>query len=368
MKQVMIEIKGATMDFRRERGGSNSLKEFLLNLVKGKLHYDRFRAVDGVTAEIKKGEVVGIIGRNGAGKSTLLKMIAGVLTPTAGKIRLHGNIAPMLELGAGFDHDLTARENIYLNGAILGYSRKFLDDRIENIIDFAELRDFIDQPVRTFSSGMMMRLAFSIATQVDPEILIVDEILSVGDSHFRQKSEGRMREMMSGGTTVLMVSHVLGQIRSLCDRVIWLDHGRVVMDGDAKTVCDAYEGLIDFDNAPRFEIGRHMDDIQRVAMYGDNWLPPDGSYKIKTGPMGLVSGNLRCPFGDLSGEETVSISLEGNEGDPPTVIAVNEEHISFEVKGKPDTVLTVYIRSNFYRVVDGDERRLSVVLEDTDGN
>ncbi len=368
MKQVMIEIKGATMDFRRERGGSNSLKEFLLNLVKGKLHYDRFRAVDGVTAEIKKGEVVGIIGRNGAGKSTLLKMIAGVLTPTAGKICLHGNIAPMLELGAGFDHDLTARENIYLNGAILGYSRKFLDDRIENIIDFAELRDFIDQPVRTFSSGMMMRLAFSIATQVDPEILIVDEILSVGDSHFRQKSEGRMREMMSGGTTVLMVSHVLGQIRSLCDRVIWLDHGRVVMDGDAKTVCDAYEGLIDFDNAPRFEIGRHMDDIQRVAMYGDNWLPPDGSYKIKTGPMGLVSGNLRCPFGDLSGEETVSISLEGNEGNPPTVIAVNEEHISFEVKGTPDTVLTVYIRSNFYRVVDGDERRLSVVLEDTDGN
>lgn len=368
MKEVMIEINGATMDFRRERGGSNSLKEFIVNLLKGKLRYDRFRAVDGVTASIRRGEVVGIIGRNGAGKSTLLKMIAGVLTPTDGKIRLYGNIAPMLELGAGFDHDLTARENIYLNGAILGYSRKFIDERIENIIDFAELRDFIDQPVRTFSSGMMMRLAFSIATQVDPEILIVDEILSVGDSHFRQKSEGRMREMMGGGTTVLMVSHVLGQIRNLCDRVIWLDHGRVVMDGDAKTVCDAYEGLIDFDNAPRFEIGRHMDDIQRVAMYGDNWLPPEGSYKIKTGPMGLVSGNLRCPFGDLTGEETVSVSLEGNEENPPTVIKVNEEHISFEVKGAPDTVLTVYVRSNFYRMTDGDERRLSVVLEDTDGN
>ena len=368
MKEVMIEIQGATMDFRRERGGGNSLKEFIVNLLKGKLRYDRFRAVDGVSAAIKKGEVVGIIGRNGAGKSTLLKMIAGVLTPTDGKIRLHGNIAPMLELGAGFDHDLTAKENIYLNGAILGYSRKFIDDRMDAIIDFAELRDFIDQPVRTFSSGMMMRLAFAIATQVDPEILIVDEILSVGDSHFRQKSEGRMREMMSGGTTVLMVSHVLGQIRSLCDRVIWLDHGRVVMDGDAKTVCDAYEGLIDFDNAPKFEIGRHMDDIQRITMYPDNWLPPEGSYKIKTGPMGLVSGNLRCPFNDLTGEELISISLEGSEGTPPTVIRVTEEHMSFEVKGKPNTVLTVYIKSNFYRQNGNDERKLSVVLEDTDGN
>ena len=365
MKQTMIEIKGATMDFRRERGGGRSLKEFIVNLLKGKLRYDRFRAVDGVTAEIKKGEVVGIIGRNGAGKSTLLKMIAGVLTPTDGSIRLHGNIAPMLELGAGFDHDLTARENIYLNGAILGYSRKFIDERFENIVDFAELRDFIDQPVRTFSSGMLMRLAFAIATQVDPEILIVDEILSVGDSHFRQKSEGRMREMMGGGTTVLMVSHVLGQIRSLCDRVIWLDHGHVVMDGDTKTVCDAYEGLIDFDNAPTFEIGCHMDDIARVTMYPDNWLPPDGSYKIKTGKMGLVSGNLRCPFGDLTGEETITVSLD--EG-APTVIRVTEEYMSFEVKGAPDTVVTVHIRSNFYRKPEKDSRNLSVVLEDTDGN
>ena len=337
MKQTMIEIKGATMDFRRERGGGRSLKEFIVNLLKGKLRYDRFRAVDGVTAEIKKGEVVGIIGRNGAGKSTLLKMIAGVLTPTDGSIRLHGNIAPMLELGAGFDHDLTARENIYLNGAILG----------------------------TFSSGMLMRLAFAIATQGDPEILIVDEILAVGDSHFRQKSEGRMREMMGGGTTVLMVSHVLGQIRSLCDRVIWLDHGHVVMDGDTKTVCDAYEGLIDFDNAPTFEIGCHMDDIARVTMYPDNWLPPDGSYKIKTGKMGLVSGNLRCPFGDLTGEETITVSLD--EG-APTVIRVTEEYMSFEVKGAPDTVVTVHIRSNFYRKPEKDSRNLSVVLEDTDGN
>jgi len=368
MEQVMIEINNATMDFRRESGGSNSLKEFVVRLLKGKLQYDRFRAVDGVTAQIKKGEVCGIIGRNGAGKSTLLKMIAGVLSPTDGSIRIHGKIAPMLELGAGFDQELTAKENIYLNGAILGYSRDFIRERFDQIVDFAELREFVDQPVRTFSSGMMMRLAFSIATQVDPEILIVDEILSVGDSHFRQKSEGRMRQMMSGGTTVLMVSHVLGQIRSMCDRVIWLDHGKVVMDGDAKTVCDAYEGLIDFDNAPKFEIGHHMDDIQRILMYPDNWLPPEGSYKIKTGPMGLVSGNLRCPFDDLTGKEKISISLDCNEDEEPIVIRVTEEHLSFEVKGKPDTVVTVHIKSNFHRSPGKDERKLSVVLEDTDGN
>ena len=364
----MIEIKNATMDFRLEQESTNSLKEFLLKLVKGKLKYDHFRAVDGVSAEIKKGEVCGIIGRNGAGKSTLLKMIAGVLTATSGSIKINGNIAPMLELGAGFDMDLTAKENIYLNGAILGYSKEFLDEKFDDIVEFAELREFINQPVRTFSSGMMMRLAFSIATQVDPEILIVDEILSVGDSHFRQKSEGRMRKMMSGGTTVLMVSHVLGQIRSMCDKVIWLDHGRVVMYGDTKTVCDAYEGLIDFDNAPKFEIGRTMDDIQRVTMYPDNWLPPRASYKIKTGPLGLVSGSLYFPFSDFKGNEKIRISLDCNKDEEPVTIKVNEEHTSFEVKGTPNTVVTVLIESNFSRFNGNDQRELSIVLEDTDGN
>ena len=364
----MIQIKNATMDFRLEHDNTNSLKEFMLKLVKGKLRYDHFRAVDGVTADIKRGEVCGIIGRNGAGKSTLLKMIAGVLTPTSGSIKINGNIAPMLELGAGFDQDLTAKENIYLNGAILGYSREFLDKRFDDIVEFAELKDFINQPVRTFSSGMMMRLAFSIATQVDPEILIVDEILSVGDSHFKQKSEGRMRQMMGGGTTVLMVSHVLPQIRSMCDKVIWLDHGKVVMYGDTKTVCDAYEGLIDFDNAPKFEIGRTMDDIQRITMYPDNWLPPQGSYKIKTGPLGLVSGSLLFPFSDLKGNEKIKISLDCNKDEEPITIAVTEEHTSFEIKGKPNTVVTVTIASNFSRKNGNDERNLSIVLESTDGN
>lgn len=368
MSEVMIDIQQATMDFRVQHENINSLKEFFVNLLKGKLQYDHFRAVDQVNIQIKRGEVCGIIGRNGAGKSTLLKMIAGVLAPTGGTIKTGGNIAPMLELGAGFDQDLTARENIYLNGAILGYSKEFLNKKFDNIVEFSELKTFIDQPVRTFSSGMMMRLAFSIATQIDPEVLIVDEILSVGDSHFRQKSERRMREMMGGGTTVLMVSHVLGQIRSMCDHVIWLDHGKVIMDGDAKTVCDAYEGLIDFDNAPKLEIGRRMEDIQRVNMYPDNWLPPQGSYKIKTGPMGLVSGSVRCPFNDLKGNEKVKVSLDCNPEAEPLTIRVNEEYMSFEIQGKPDTVVTVSIQSNFSRSSEADPRQLSVVLEDTDGN
>lgn len=368
MSDLMIDIQNATMDFCLEHSGARTLKEYAVNILKGKLQIEHFRAVDHVSIQIKPGEVCGIIGRNGAGKSTLLKMIAGVLTPTEGSIQVNGNIAPMLELGAGFDQELTARENVYLNGAIMGYSKAFLDEKFDKIVEFSELGSFIDQPIRTFSSGMMMRLAFSIATQINPEVLIVDEILSVGDSHFRQKSERRMREMMSSGTTVLMVSHVLGQIRSLCDHVVWLDHGKVVMDGDTRTVCDAYEGLIDFDNAPIFEIGRTMEDIQRVSMYQDNWLPPRGSYKIKTGPMGIVSGNLRCPFhNDLKGDEWVKVSLD-SDPEKGVKIRVTEEYFSFELQGTPDTVVTVSICSNFSRSSEADLRELSVVLEDTDGN
>ena len=190
--------------------------------------------------EVKKGEVVGFIGTNGAGKSTLLKLIAGVMKPTKGNIEIYGNICPMIELGAGFDMDLTARENIYLNGAVLGYTKSFIDEKFDEIVDFSELRDFLDVPVRNFSSGMVARLAFSIATIVDPEILIVDEILSVGDIAFQQKSEKKMRTMIGGGTTVLFVSHSIDQIKNLCDRVVWLDHGNVKQIGQAKEVCDAY--------------------------------------------------------------------------------------------------------------------------------
>lgn len=198
-------------------------------------------ALKNVSFTVRPGEVLGIIGRNGAGKSTILKVISGILKPTEGSVSVRGNIVPMLELGSGFDFDLTGRENIYLNGSILGYSRHFLDEKYDEIVSFSELGEFIEMPIRNYSSGMMMRLAFSIATVVNPEILIVDEILAVGDEAFQRKSRQRMLELMGGGTTVLFVSHSLDQIREMCDRVLWLDHGQIKMLGETKEVCDAYQ-------------------------------------------------------------------------------------------------------------------------------
>lgn len=236
----MIDVNNVVMDFRVQNEKINSFKEYIVNAMQGKITYKSFRALDGVNFHVEKGEVCGIVGRNGAGKSTLMKVIAGVLSPTGGNVEIKGNIAPMLELGAGFDQELSARENIFLNGAILGYSKEFLEEKYQEIVDFSELHEFINNPVRTFSSGMMMRLAFSIATVVEPEILIVDEILSVGDARFAKKSGDRMKELMAGGTTVIMVSHVIEQIRELCDRVIWLERGKIIMDGDPDIVCDEY--------------------------------------------------------------------------------------------------------------------------------
>ena len=236
----MIYVDNVTMNYRIQQENIKSIKEYLVNVLRGKISYKEFCALNQVNLHINRGEVCGIVGRNGAGKSTLLKVIAGVLTPTSGHVQINGNIAPMLELGAGFDQDLTAKENIFLNGAILGYSKKFLEEKYDDIIEFSELKDFIDQPVRTFSSGMMMRLAFSIATLVEPEVLIVDEILSVGDFMFQQKCHQRMEQMLSGGTTLLFVSHDINHVKQLCKRAIWIDHGHLRGDGPAEEVCNAY--------------------------------------------------------------------------------------------------------------------------------
>lgn len=238
---IMIRVSDVTMRFRMNNDKILSLKEFVTTALRGKLQYHNFTALEHVSFDVKKGETIGLIGRNGAGKSTLLKIISGIMKPTEGSVECHGNIVPMLELGSGFDMDLSGRENIYLNGAILGYTKPFLDEKFQEILDFSELGDFINIPIRNYSSGMLARLAFSIAAVVKPEILIVDEILTVGDAQFQEKSKRRMMELMSGGATVLLVSHNIKQVRELCSRAVWLEHGRVRAIGEAKKVCDMYE-------------------------------------------------------------------------------------------------------------------------------
>lgn len=237
---MTIRGTGISMRFKMSFDRVQTIKEYMVQLLHGKIKYEEFAALTDVNFSIENGEVVGIIGHNGAGKSTLLKIISGILKPTDGSIEVHGNIVPMLELGSGFDFDLTGRENVFLNGAILGYSEEFLKKKYDEIVSFSELGKFIEIPIRNYSSGMLMRLAFSIATVVNPDILIVDEILAVGDANFQSKSKARMMELMGGGTTVLFVSHSIEQIREMCDRVIWLDHGHVKMIGDTNEVCDRY--------------------------------------------------------------------------------------------------------------------------------
>lgn len=238
---MIIRANDISMRYLMTYDRIQSIKEYVVQLLRRKIKYEEFWALKNVSFEVERGEVVGIIGHNGAGKSTLLKVISGILKPTGGSLEVHGNVVPMLELGSGFDHDLTGRENIFLNGSILGYSEKYLKEKYEQIVEFSELGKFIDVPIRNYSSGMLMRLAFSIATVVQPEILIVDEILAVGDAAFQEKSKARMLELMSGGTTVLFVSHSLEQIREMCDRVIWLEHGQIKAIGATKKICDAYE-------------------------------------------------------------------------------------------------------------------------------
>lgn len=237
----VIEVKDVTMRFNMSKERVDSLKEYIIKLAKHQLKFEEFIALNDVSLSIKKGEVVGIVGLNGSGKSTLLKVISGILRPSSGTAEISGSISPLIELGAGFDFDLTARENVFLNGSVLGFSKETMTEKMDEIIDFAELRDFMDVAIKNFSSGMVARLGFSIATITRPDILIVDEILAVGDFLFQQKCEKRISEMMSGGTTVIIVSHSIEQIERLCSRVIWLEKGNIIMDGPTQEVCDLYK-------------------------------------------------------------------------------------------------------------------------------
>ena len=242
-KDPIIEVDHVSMHFNMAADNINSIREYLTRLTQKKLFFSDFIAVNDVSFDVKRGEVFGIVGTNGSGKSTLLKMIAGVLTPTTGTVVTHGTIAPLIELGAGFDMELTGRENIYLNGAVLGYSKAFIDEQYENIVEFSELHEFINMPLKNYSSGMVSRIAFAIATAVQPDILIADEILSVGDFLFQEKCLARIRGLMESGTTVLLVSHSIDQIRSICDRALWIEKGKKQIIGSAEEVCDAYNSI-----------------------------------------------------------------------------------------------------------------------------
>lgn len=239
-KRVIVDVDHVTIRFNLSNQKVDNLKEYLVRLMKHELMFQEFLALKDVSFQVRQGESWGLIGTNGSGKSTMLKVISGIMKPYQGSVTVNGSVAPLIELGAGFDPECTARENIYLNGCVLGYSEKFIQEHFDEIVDFAQIGQFLDSPLKNFSSGMKARLGFSVATMVKPDILIVDEILSVGDYKFRQKCEKRMQELLNNGTTLLYVSHNINEVRRLCDHVVWLDKGEARMIGDVKTVCDAY--------------------------------------------------------------------------------------------------------------------------------
>lgn len=241
MDNTIIEVRDVSMRFNLTEEKTDSIKEYIIKLAKGKLHFTEFYALKNVSFSVKRGEAVALIGKNGSGKSTMLKIISGVMYPTMGSVTVRGSIAPLIELGAGFDMELTARENIYLNGAVMGFDRAFMDQYFEDIVEFSELQSFIDVPIKNFSSGMIARLGFAVATIVKADILVVDEILAVGDFNFQQKCKKRMAELMEGGTTLLFVSHSAEQVKELCQKAAWFDHGELITYGDTEEVYRMYE-------------------------------------------------------------------------------------------------------------------------------
>lgn len=241
MPHPIIEVKNVSMRFNMAKEKVDSLKELFIRRAKGTLKFEEFFALSNVSLQVNKGDVYGLVGLNGSGKSTLLKIIAGVMKPTMGSCRVFGTVAPLIELGAGFDPDLTARENVFLNGTVLGMNPAYLREKFDEIVDFAELHSFLDVPVKNYSSGMVARLAFSIATVMDPDVLICDEILSVGDFLFREKCQTRITQLIEQGTTVLLVSHDIGMVEELCNRACWLSHGRIVAQGSSAGVVSEYK-------------------------------------------------------------------------------------------------------------------------------
>lgn len=239
-KRVMVDVDHVTIRFNLASQKIDNLKEYFIKFLKRELMFQEFLAVQDISFQVRAGEAWGLIGSNGSGKSTMLKAISGIIKPYKGSVTVHGSVAPLIELGAGFDPECTARENIYLNGCVLGHSLKFMEDHFDEIVEFAEIHKFLDSPIKNYSSGMKARLGFAIATMVKPDILIVDEILSVGDYKFRQKCEKRMKELLGSGTTLLYVSHNIEEVKRLCDHAIWIDHGQMRMVGEVNSVCDAY--------------------------------------------------------------------------------------------------------------------------------
>lgn len=242
-EQIMIKVEHVSMKFNLSSEKFDNFKEYFIKSIKKQISYDEFWALKDVSFTVKKGESLGLIGLNGSGKSTMLKIIAGVLKPTQGVAEVYGKVAPLIELGAGFDMDLTARENIFLNGALLGYRREEMEGYYDEIVSFSELADFMNVPIKNFSSGMISRLAFAIATIGMPDILICDEVLSVGDFRFQQKCEERIQSMIDRGTTILFVSHSIEQVKKICNKIVWLDHGNVKMLGEAEEVCNVYSKI-----------------------------------------------------------------------------------------------------------------------------
>ncbi|MCR5201855.1 MAG: ABC transporter ATP-binding protein [Lachnospiraceae bacterium] len=242
-KDTAIKVSDVSMRFNLSQGKVDNLKEYVIKFITGKLMFNEFWALRDINFEIKKGERLGVLGLNGSGKSTLLKVVSGVLKPTTGTVETRGTLAPLLELGAGFAGDYTGRENVYLYGSVLGYEKEFLDEKFDEIVDFSGIGEFIDVPIKNYSSGMKSRLGFAIATAVEPDILILDEVLSVGDKKFRQKSERKILSMFDKGVTVLFVSHSLEQVLRICDKAIILDGGHIVAKGDVQKVAKIYKNM-----------------------------------------------------------------------------------------------------------------------------